>query len=153
MSNSTAYPPTPAFGGFVIPSPTTPVNPQQQPVPPPPPLPPANPSNQTSGSDIGAHLKRADGKRGSIANADRKPLSFNWREETAPITTATEKSPQQPPQEEEREEGELSDDEMGGVDSATAVTNGTASSTLPNPGKIWLFPSLVFLIVAVLTPR
>src|SRR5690349_20107637 len=97
MSNSTAYPPTPAFGGFVIPSPTTPVNPQQQSVPPPPPpLPPANPLNQASGSDIGAHLKRADGKRTSIANADRKPLSFNKREESAQITTTTDKSPKQP---------------------------------------------------------
>ena len=149
-----SYPPTPAFGGFVIPSPTTPVNPQQLPFPPPPmpPVPPVNPSSTTSGPDIAAHLRRTDGKRGSIANSDRKPLSFNWREESAPITATTDKSPHITQQEEEREEGELSDDEMGGVESnTTAVTNGTAASALPNTGKIW--PIHILCSSPVLTRR
>lgn len=121
----------------MIPSPTTPVNPQQPPIPPPPPVPPTYSSNTNTGSETVAHFKRGDSKRGSIANSDRKPLSFNWREEGAPITSSTDKSIRQRSQEEEREEGELSDDEMGGVDPiTTAVTNGTASATISNPGKI-----------------
>src|SRR5690606_7120898 len=76
-----------------------------------------------------------------IPKADRKPLSFSWREESASIAATTDNSPQKA-QEDEREEGELSDDEMGGVESnnknnnTTAATTVAAPSTLPNPGKI-----------------